>query len=116
MPSTVSEAAANPCTLLRADSSGRDSRECAAHGYSPYHLTARHTDMDAARITRPTLLARVQRADDDAWLEFAGIYGSLIIRYCRRSGLQLADAEDICQIILAKLARALSPGHPDAPV
>jgi RNA polymerase sigma factor (sigma-70 family) len=64
--------------------------------------------MVADTATRPTLLRRVRCAsDDDAWREFEALYGGLIIRYGRRYGLQLVDAEDVCQIVLAKLARSL---------
>src|SRR5262245_34298307 len=58
--------------------------------------------------TRPSLLARVRSSQDsDAWRQFEAAYADLIIRYCVRSGLQLADAEDVRQTLLAKLARSL---------
>lgn len=58
--------------------------------------------------TRPSLLIRVRDAgDSDAWQQFEAAYGELVLRYCRRRGLQLADAEDIRQIVLTKLARSL---------
>jgi RNA polymerase sigma factor (sigma-70 family) len=58
--------------------------------------------------TRPSLLLRVRDASDaESWRQFETAYGDLILRYCRRRGLQLADAEDVRQIVLTKLARAL---------
>lgn len=58
--------------------------------------------------TRPSLLVRLRDSGDDAaWREFEAAYGGLFVRYGRRLGLQLADAEDICQTVLAKLARSL---------
>jgi RNA polymerase sigma-70 factor (ECF subfamily) len=58
--------------------------------------------------TRPSLLARVRNAADaEGWRQFEAAYGDLILRYCRRRGLQLADAEDVRQVVLTKLARSL---------
>jgi RNA polymerase sigma factor (sigma-70 family) len=63
---------------------------------------------DLTPVTRPSLLLRVRNPDDvEGWRQFESAYGDLIIRYCRRRGLQFADSEDIRQIVLAKLARAL---------
>jgi RNA polymerase sigma-70 factor (ECF subfamily) len=62
------------------------------------------------RTTQPSLLERLRDSDDqDAWSEFDRRYGELIVRYCRRRGLSLSDAEDVRQIVLLSLARAL-PG------
>jgi RNA polymerase sigma-70 factor (ECF subfamily) len=59
--------------------------------------------------TRATLLARLRRdpLSDAAWDEFVEQYGRHIYRWCRRWGLQDADAEDVTQDILLKLARKL---------
>jgi len=58
--------------------------------------------------THPTLLARVRDPSDAAaWREFEARYRDLIRRTCRRHGLQAADAEDVCQLVLLALARAL---------
>ena len=56
--------------------------------------------------TRTTLLRRVQRtaSDADAWREFVKHYGGRIFRWCRGRGLQPADAEDLTQDLLVKLA------------
>jgi len=62
------------------------------------------------RSTRVSLLSRLRDpADAAAWQEFDEAYRDLIRRYCARSGLQAADTEDVCQIVLLALARAL-PG------
>jgi RNA polymerase sigma-70 factor (ECF subfamily) len=45
--------------------------------------------------------------DEAAWREFDSAYSELIVRYCRRRGLQLADAEDVRQVVLTKLSHAL---------
>ena len=58
--------------------------------------------------TSPTLLSRVRNpADKVAWREFDARYGEMIVRYGRRCGLQHADAEDIRQIVMVRLSKAL---------
>src|SRR6478735_8957296 len=59
--------------------------------------------------TSPTLLARLRHdpSNDAAWDEFVEHYGRHIYRWCRQWGLQDADAEDLAQEILLKLARKL---------
>ena len=59
--------------------------------------------------TCPTLLARLRHdpLNDTAWEEFVEQYGRHIYRWCRRWRLQDADAEDVAQEILLKLARKL---------
>ena len=60
--------------------------------------------------THPSLLSRLRDPRDaDAWREFENRYRDLIRRYCRKRGLQLADAEDVCQLVFLALARVL-PG------
>jgi RNA polymerase sigma-70 factor (ECF subfamily) len=62
------------------------------------------------QTTRATLIRRLRDTDDhEAWAEFDRRYGPLILRYCRKRGLALSDAEDVRQIVLLGLARAL-PG------
>lgn len=46
-------------------------------------------------------------SDAVAWGEFDAAYRDLIIRYCRARGLQVADAEDVRQMVMMSLARAL---------
>ncbi len=56
--------------------------------------------------THPSLLLRVQDLDDHAaWREFDARYRDLIVRYCRRKGLQTSDAEDVRQMVMLNLAR-----------
>ena len=58
--------------------------------------------------TRPSLLSRLRDGKDDvAWREFEARYRDLILRFCRRRGLQAADAEDVCQLVLLALARSM---------
>jgi RNA polymerase sigma factor (sigma-70 family) len=60
--------------------------------------------------THPSLLSRVRDPSDTAaWRQFEGLYRELLVRFCRRRGLQLADAEDIVQVVLSNLSKSL-PG------
>jgi RNA polymerase sigma factor (sigma-70 family) len=64
---------------------------------------------DADVETRSTLLAllRQEPPNQVAWAEFVARYGPLIFRWCRRWGLQEADAEDVAQNVLLELSRQL---------
>src|SRR6516164_9185866 len=59
--------------------------------------------------TRITLLGRLRRdpTNEAAWSEFVAHYGGKIFAWCRRWGLQEADAQDVTQTVLLKLAGAL---------
>ena len=61
-----------------------------------------------SETTSPTLLSRVRDpADTAAWREFDSRYGELVLRYCRRRGLQYSDAEDVRQMVMLKVSKAL---------
>jgi RNA polymerase sigma-70 factor (ECF subfamily) len=64
---------------------------------------------NGALRTRSSLLRRVRAgaADPDAWLEFVQLYGPLTLGWGRRWGLQEADAEDVTQTVLLKMAELL---------
>jgi RNA polymerase sigma factor (sigma-70 family) len=58
--------------------------------------------------TSATLLARLRHdPSSEAWDQFIEHYGRHIYRWCRQWGLQDADAQDVVQEILLKLARKL---------
>jgi RNA polymerase sigma-70 factor (ECF subfamily) len=59
--------------------------------------------------TRATLLGRLRAdpADSRTWAEFVDHYGPRILVWCRAWGLQDADAQDIAQTVLLKLATKL---------
>ena len=59
--------------------------------------------------TRITLLGRLRRdpTNQAAWAEFVEHYGAKIYGWCRRWNLQEADAQDVTQDVLLKLARAM---------
>jgi RNA polymerase sigma factor (sigma-70 family) len=58
--------------------------------------------------TRVSLLSRVREPGDAAsWREFDARYRDLVLRYCRSSGLQESDAEDVRQGLMMTLARRI---------
>ncbi len=64
--------------------------------------------------TRSSLL--VQLADGDnqqAWFEFVNLYQPVIFNYARRHGLQDADAQDVVQVVLTKVATKAKSWEPD---
>jgi RNA polymerase sigma-70 factor (ECF subfamily) len=64
---------------------------------------------DRSLPTSPTLLGRLGSvpADQGAWGEFAERYGRKIYGWCRHWQLQEADAEDVTQQVLLKLAHKM---------
>ena len=59
--------------------------------------------------TNERLLLRIaDPMDREAWDEFSSIYRSLIYRVGRRLGLQDADAQDLVQEVLQKVAATIS--------
>jgi RNA polymerase sigma-70 factor (ECF subfamily) len=61
-----------------------------------------------SHTTQPSLLSRLRNVGDQtAWCEFDTRYRSLILRYCRRLGLDLNDAEDVRQTVMMRLASSL---------
>jgi RNA polymerase sigma factor (sigma-70 family) len=64
--------------------------------------------MSPSPETRPSLLVRlIDRTDQEAWHEFAQIYGPVVYRLALRKGLQHADAEDLAQQVLAAVSKAI---------
>jgi RNA polymerase sigma-70 factor (ECF subfamily) len=60
-------------------------------------------------LTRISLLGRLRRdpADQAVWAELVEHYGVKIHAWCLRWGIQEADAQDVTQDVLLKLARAM---------
>lgn len=59
-------------------------------------------------VTRPSMLLRLRNYHDaTAWQAFADVYGRLVYRYCRRRGLQEADAVDVMQEVLVQVSRSI---------
>ena len=65
--------------------------------------------------TRPSILLRVSNAaDEEAWMVFESIYRPVIVRTAQIKGLQQADAEDVAQLVLARLAERPAEFQPGA--
>lgn len=66
--------------------------------------------------TSVTLLGRLRRfpADQTAWSLFVDRYGRKILAWCRQWNLQDADAEDVTQSVLLKLADKMKSFEYDA--
>ncbi len=63
---------------------------------------------ESALRTRPSLLLRIRDGGDgDSWRTFVTIYAPVVYRYARRRGLQDADAADLTQEVMGKVARAI---------
>lgn len=63
--------------------------------------------MGEAPTTRPSLLLRLRDArDQQAWGQFVDLYAPLVYGYLRKQGLQDADAADLTQAVLEKVAGA----------
>ncbi len=58
--------------------------------------------------TRVSLIVRVRDSgDDDAWAEFVQIYQPLVQRFIQRHGLQYADAAEVTQEVLSRVAKSI---------
>lgn len=65
-------------------------------------------DSDAELATRASLLQRLRDAGDTAsWQTFATTYAPLVYGYYRKHSVQDADAADLTQEVLARVARAM---------
>ena len=59
--------------------------------------------------TRPSLLVRVRDHDDsDAWRQFVEAYTPLIVCFAMKRGLQEADAADLAQEVMQKVAHGIT--------
>src|SRR5262245_31790225 len=66
-------------------------------------------DSTSGPHTSPTLLGRLRQepADQAAWAQFVERYGRQVYGWCRQAKLQDADAEDVTQMVLARLAQRM---------
>ena len=64
--------------------------------------------------TRFSLIGRLHDAtDSDAWTEVVQIYQPMIQRIAQRRGLQYADAAEVTQEVLARIANSIKRWNPD---
>lgn len=65
--------------------------------------------------TRVSLILRVADENDvHAWQQFAEIYEPLVYRIATARGLQPADAHDLVQEVMTRVARSISSWNPDS--
>jgi len=65
--------------------------------------------MSEIPITQPTLLLRIRDTEDEAsWERFVKIYTPLVFGYCRKRGLQEADASDVAQEVMRTVAQLIN--------
>lgn len=66
------------------------------------------SDPESTLHTRPSLLILLRDpAEDEAWRTFVETYAPLIYHWCRREGLQDADAADVSQETLLQVAHSI---------
>lgn len=58
-------------------------------------------------VTSKSLIHRIRASDQSAWNRMVDLYGPLIWSWCRTSGLQPSDADDVCQDVLASVHRGV---------
>lgn len=62
----------------------------------------------SAKRTRSSLLVRIRDVEDaTSWKTFVDLYAPMIYNYCRRKGLQDADAADVAQEVMTEVARCI---------
>ena len=70
--------------------------------------------MNESPETRLSLISRLhQSSDADAWSEFVRIYEPLILSIAQRRGLQYADAAEVTQEVLNRVALSITKWEPD---
>ena len=70
--------------------------------------------MNLTPETSASLLIRVRDpADQSAWHEFVEIYRPIILRLARQKGMQEADADDIAQLVLVAVSKAVEQREHD---
>ena len=63
--------------------------------------------------TRQSLLLALRDQSDDAWAEFLEVYEKSIHNFCRKRGLQDADAQDVTQEVLIAVAKRIATFQSD---
>ena len=89
----------------------------------PPVITVRHHSPDihggagryASEATSPSLLQRASARDPEAWERLADLYGPVVYRWCRVSGLQADDAADAVQEVFSAVAIHIATFRRDRP-
>jgi RNA polymerase sigma-70 factor (ECF subfamily) len=70
---------------------------------------------DAPGSTSTSLLQRLRAREPAAWERLCQLYGPLVYRWARSSGLQDTDAADVVQEVFRSVAGSLQHFHHDGP-
>jgi RNA polymerase sigma-70 factor (ECF subfamily) len=70
---------------------------------------------EQAGSTSNSLLARVRRADEEAWKRLVTLYGPLVHQWCRTAQLQSDDLADVFQDIFTTVHRSIQDFRSDRP-
>lgn len=69
--------------------------------------------MKPTPTTRYSLIERIRSPEDaEAWTEFTSIYQPVIFGICKSKGMQHADATDVTQEVMARVASAIEKFDP----
>jgi RNA polymerase sigma-70 factor (ECF subfamily) len=68
---------------------------------------------DDDQPTSTSLLERAKSQDEKAWEQLVELYSPLVYAWCRKAGLQPADAADVGQEVFRAVARKLGDFHRD---
>ncbi len=77
--------------------------------------TADWSESVAPDATSPSLLTGVKAKKPEAWRRLVRLYGPLIYRWCRRAGMQAADAADIAQEVFRTVSLKVPDFHGNQP-
>ena len=70
---------------------------------------------DDSQSTSVSLIARLQKHDEQAWHRFADVYGPLVYYWCRRAGLSAEDATDVAQEAFRSVAAGIGSFRKERP-
>lgn len=75
----------------------------------PWHVTHTQPTMHSqpTESTSASLLRRVSDFDQGAWVRLSRIYTPFVYRWCRQSGLQSSDIDDVTQEVFRSVATGL---------
>jgi hypothetical protein len=68
---------------------------------------------EALGSTSSNLLLLIKAKDQEGWRRFVHLYGPLVYGWCRRFGLQEADAADVGQDVFRKAIQSIDGFHHD---
>jgi RNA polymerase sigma-70 factor (ECF subfamily) len=70
-------------------------------------MTDRADSQDGDSSLSTSLLCRVKQHDPEAWKRLVHLYTPLVYAWCRRSGLQEADAQEVGQEVFTAVAQGI---------